>query len=247
MSNKIRPLFSDNTGTNLVDDQKYELVNGMEPLPSTWFYNDYDPIQKGGGYLYPGLTWKINFELMTNILSNFKVSNKNLLNKLYNCSCDYFVKFEELNNKYKWISTHALCYYLYAKKNNLPCEIVENFDKIFTVKMGIYPLDNTVIESTIPVNTTEYRIVEINRMGDDITLGPPDQNFFMFDKIKDSDTYVTIVDSILVEKEELLNNPIIMLHNIDKSLEGNNIKYIIKYFIKYLKYKQKYLSLKKDL
>lgn len=232
-----RPLFSNGTGVNLVDNQIYELIDGyLDPLPSTWYYDDYDiraNIQKGGGYIYPSVSYKVSLDLLGDINSKMANNNNNsLLNLIYEKNCDFFIKFEELNEDSKWISLHALCYYLYAKKNKLPLIINKNFDKQFIVKMGLFPLTNQVDIGTIPVNTIENRRVWIHPVNNEVAFSPPDQQSFIFKNLQQSDIYVTVVESIIADGQEFLNKPIVTIHVIN--YYGNNVTFE-DLFITYLK------------
>lgn len=265
---QTKPLFVNNNGVNIADNMIYELVSinntETEPIPATWVYeDDYNirtNLQKGGGYLYPANTWKINNSLLTEMSDKLSFNNKFILTKLYEKDYDLFMRFELLNEDSKWISLHSLCYYHYAKKNNLTLKMDQNFDKQFKVKMGLYPLTNEIDVGTIPVNTTSDTLVWIHPINNQTALSPGDQQSFIFKKLNQADIYVSVVDSIKVDNTEILTKPLMTIHIINfitqnETFENIFVKYLdnyIKnnqpqnggYYEKYMKYKKKYDSLR---
>ena len=219
-----RPLFNGlGVGYNLVDENMYDLIeNNLStwfPMPSTWYYGNYDirtnVLVDNNGYIYPSTIYKVDNDILTDFLNNYNLNTSLFIEKIFSNRYDIFVSFEIdiMSKTSKWISLHALCYYLYAKTNNLSFTMPNNFDKTFKVQMGLYPLNNEVDYGTIPVNKIEQRSVYIHP-ANGIAFSPPDQTSFVFKDINKKDNiYATIVESIKYDNNvEILTKPIITLH-----------------------------------
>lgn len=224
-----KPLYIPITrGANLRDDKIYELIdNSYEPIPCTWYYgNTNTSIGEwgAGGFIYPGTTYKIGKELLMGFLNNNNLKNDYLIKKIYTEEnrmpkatfgmYDIFIRFEDISLTNRWISTHALCYSKYAEKYKLLSTISNTFDKIFNVKIGLYPLNSNFdySDATIPINTTIDTPVHIHPVDGSIAFSPHDKQSFNIKDKTNSIYYVSIVDNINVDGEELLDKPVLVLH-----------------------------------